>query len=75
MKLETVVPDEPGSLARLAAEIAALKSNIVHIIHERDAVDVPLGSARLVVILEVEGREHIGRVKRGLKGKGYAIEG
>jgi threonine dehydratase len=75
MRLETVLPDEPGTLARLTTEIAALKSNILHIIHLRDAVDVPVGCARVEVILEVEGPGHIERIKKGLKEKGYIIEG
>jgi threonine dehydratase len=74
MRVETVVQDVPGTLARLTQEIAALKSNILHIIHLRDAVDVPVGSARLELILEVEGPEHIERIKTGLKNKGYTLE-
>jgi threonine dehydratase len=74
MRVATVVPDVPGTLARLAGEISALKSNILHIIHLRDAVDVPVGSARLEIILEVEGPDHIERIKKGLKGKGYTLE-
>jgi threonine dehydratase len=75
MRVETVVPDVPGMLARLAADIAALKCNILHIVHQREAVEVPVGWAKLEVILEVEGPEHIERVKKVLKEKGYAIEG
>jgi threonine dehydratase len=75
MRVETVVPDVPGTLARLTQEIAALKSNILHIVHLRDAVDVPVGNARLDLILEVEGPEHIERIKTGLKKKGYTLEG
>jgi threonine dehydratase len=75
MRLTTVVPDVPGTLARLAGVIAALKSNILHITHQREAVEVPVGWAKLEIILEVEGPEHIERVKKGLKEKGYAIEG
>jgi threonine dehydratase len=75
MRVETVVPDVPGTLARLTQEIAALKSNILHIIHLRDAVDVPVGNARLDLILEVEGPEHIERIKTGLQATGYTLEG
>ncbi len=74
VKLSTILPDVPGSLAAFTAEIAALRSNILHILHERDAVDLPIGSARLEIIIEVEGRGHTETVIKRLKEKGYFIE-
>ncbi|MEE9615090.1 MAG: threonine ammonia-lyase, partial [Thermodesulfobacteriota bacterium] len=53
-RFSTVVGDLPGSLARLTSAIAEMKGNIVHIVHQRDAVDVPVGEARVEVIIEVE---------------------
>lgn len=73
MKVSTVVEDVPGSLARLTAEVAALKANILHIFHLREGTDVNIGSIRIDIILEVEGDEHAGKVERGLKEKGYDI--
>lgn len=71
VKFKTVLPDVPGSLHRFTKEIAFLKSNILHIVHQRDAACVPVGMARLDVILETEGREHTDRVIKRLKEKGY----
>lgn len=73
MKMETVLQDVPGSLARLTSEVAALKANILHITHMREAVDVPIGSIRLEVILEVEGFEHADRIKKELAAGGYKL--
>lgn len=74
MKASTVLPDVPGSLARLTSEIAELKANILHVFHQREAVDVPVNMIRLEVILEVEGPEHAERMLRTLRGKGYEVK-
>ena len=73
LKLTTIISDEPGSLARLTAEIAALKANILHVIHQREAVDVPVNSIRLEIILEVEGHQHSRSILKALREKGYGI--
>ncbi len=71
MRLSAVVSDVPGSLAKLTAEIAALKANILQVIHQRDAVDIPVGFTRLEIILEVEGREHGEKIQKMLEEKKY----
>lgn len=71
MRIETVLADVPGSLARLTADIAAQKANILHIIHHREAVDTPVGATKVEVILEVEGPQHAERILREMKGKGW----
>jgi len=73
MKIQTVIPDVPGSLAGLASVIAGVRANILQIFHHREAVEVPVGSAGLEIILEVEGPEHAAEVSRGLKEKGYRV--
>ncbi|MBI5809585.1 MAG: threonine ammonia-lyase [Deltaproteobacteria bacterium] len=73
MRLTMVLPDVPGSLAGLTAGIASLKANILHILHQREAVDLPVGSAGIEVILEVEGPVHGKNVLKGLRGKGYEV--
>ncbi|MBI5888941.1 MAG: threonine ammonia-lyase [Deltaproteobacteria bacterium] len=71
MRIETVLADVPGSLARLTADIAAQKANILHIIHHREAVDTPIGATKVEVILEVEGPQHAGRILKEMKEKGW----
>lgn len=75
LRLATVIRDIPGSLAALTALIAGLKANILQVTHQREAVDVPVDSIRLEIILEVEGREHSGRILSALKERGYYLEG
>lgn len=74
IKLATVIRDIPGTLAGLTALIAGLKANILHVIHQREAVEVPVDSIRLEIILEVEGFEHSERILKALKENGYELE-
>lgn len=73
LKISTVLRDVPGSLAGLAAEIAAMKANILHVVHLREAESLPVGLARLEIILEVEGNVHSNRVLKALRDKGYMV--
>jgi len=73
IRISTVVPDRPGSLAALTSVIAEGRANILHVAHERDAADSPIGSTKLDIILEVEGREHADRILKTLREKGYGV--
>lgn len=75
LRMATVIRDIPGSLAALTALIAGLKANILQVNHQREAVDVPVDSIRLEIILEVEGREHCEKIVSALKERGYHLEG
>jgi threonine dehydratase len=63
--------DVPGSLAKLSDLIAQSHANILHIIHERAAKDIPIGFSKVVLVLETRGPDHIEEVRRGLREKGY----
>lgn len=71
MRATVVIADVPGSLASLTALIASLKANVVHIYHEREATDIPVGYTRIDCILEVESIEHADKVRSGLEKAGY----
>ncbi|MBI5970680.1 MAG: threonine ammonia-lyase [Deltaproteobacteria bacterium] len=73
VRISTNVPDRPGSLAALTSIIASCRANILRVAHERDAVDSPIGSTKLDIILEVEGREHAKRIFKTLRENGYEI--
>ncbi|MBI5561232.1 MAG: threonine ammonia-lyase [Deltaproteobacteria bacterium] len=71
MKVSTVIPDAPGSLARLTNVLASQKANILHVVHERDSEDAVVGSTRIEVILEVESHSHGAAVRKALAEAGY----
>jgi threonine dehydratase len=67
--------DVPGALAELTRLVAQHRANILHIIHERAAKDIPIGFSKVILVLETRGPDHIREIKKGLKEKGYSLEG
>jgi threonine dehydratase len=64
----------PGALAKLSSLVAQNKANILHIIHERAAKDIPFGYSRVILVLETRGSKHIHEIKRRLEKNGYPIQ-
>ena len=64
--------DLPGSLAKLSNLIAQSHANILHIIHERAAKDIPVGFSKVILVLETRDPDHIEEVKKGLIERGYS---
>lgn len=73
VKLSTVLADAPGSLAGLTRVIADGRGNIIHVAHEREAMDVPAGRIRIDVTVEVEGRAHGAELLKRLRDAGYEV--
>ncbi len=71
--IATIIDDVPGSLAGLTSVVAELRANILHILHHRDAVDVPVGRTKVELILEVSYRDHAERIKKRLLALGYGL--
>ena len=74
-RLAVEIADVPGALAGLTSEIAGLKSNILHVNHMRDAVEVSVGMTKVELILEVEDDSHAKRIRKRLKQKGFETDG
>jgi len=74
MRFEVVLRDVPGALARLADVAGKHYANILHIIHERTAKDVPIGFSKVILILETRDRSHIRQIKKGLQEQNYSIK-
>jgi threonine dehydratase len=73
LKLKVELEDVPGSLARLAADIAATRANIYLISHDRRSITLPLGRTEVLLELETRGFEHIREVIGHLNGQGYEV--
>lgn len=73
LKLKVVLDDVPGSLAKLAAEIAATRANIFLINHDRRSIDLPLGKTEVLLELETRGYDHIEEVIAHLGRRGYEV--
>ena len=72
VRFEVLLRDMPGSLAKLSDLIAQSHANILHIIHERAAKDIPIGFSKVILVLETRGPDHIKEVSNGLREKGYS---
>jgi len=73
VKLKVALEDVPGSLARMSAEIAAVKANIFYITHDRRSISLPLGESEVILELETRGFEHIKTILKHLEEKGYEV--
>ncbi|MBG0819218.1 threonine ammonia-lyase [Planomonospora sp. ID91781] len=71
LTLRLSLPDRPGTLAVLMAEVAALRANVLDIAHER--VGVNLGEVEVQLQLETRGPDHAEEVLGSLRKQGYRI--
>ena len=74
VRIEVPLRDVPGSLARLTHLVAQKQANILHIIHERAARDIPIGFSKVILILETRGPDHIAGIQKGLREEGYSMK-
>lgn len=71
--LRVQVPDRPGSLAGLLAELAAVGANVLEVEHERTAARLGVGEVEIAVVLETRGPEHAVEVTDALVRAGYQV--
>jgi len=75
VRLGVLLRDRPGELARLAALIAEVRANIVHIEHDRAfARWAGIGETEVELTLETSGREHVTELLGRLRAGGYRVE-
>ena len=74
VRMSILLRDVPGALANLATLVAQHRANILHIIHERAAKDIPIGFSKVILVLETRGPDHIREIKKGFKEKGYSLQ-
>jgi len=71
--LRVLVPDKPGSIAVLAASVAAQRANIFQISQNRSVSDVQLGQTEVELTLETRGWEHVEEIMKVIREAGFAI--
>jgi threonine dehydratase len=72
-RMSILLRDDPGALSKLTSLVAHYRANILHIVHERAAKDIPLGFSKVILVLETRGSDQISEIKKGLKEKGYSL--
>jgi len=74
VRFEVLLRDVPGALAKIALLVGQYQANILHIIHERAARNIPIGYSKVILVLETRNRDHIREIKDGLKKQNYPIK-
>ncbi|MBF0665837.1 MAG: threonine ammonia-lyase [Brevundimonas sp.] len=65
--------DRPGMLAKMSAIIGGLGGNIIDVVHNRLALDVPAKGAEFDIMVETRGEAHATEIRRELEEAGYAL--
>jgi len=65
------VPDRPGSLARLLADLAGVDANVIEVRHHRNTSSLSVDETEIVVDVETKGPEHREEVLGALRADGY----
>ncbi len=74
LRFAVVLQDVPGALAGLLSVVAALRGNILHILHDRMGRHLPLGLSRVELEVETRDAGHIEELLNGLGSSGYDVE-
>jgi threonine dehydratase len=73
LSLRLRVPDRPGSLAGVLAELAAVGANVLEVEHERTATRLHIGEVEVFVVVETRGPDHATELVGALERAGYAV--
>ncbi|HPF80834.1 threonine ammonia-lyase [Nostocoides australiense] len=74
LQFRAVMPDRPGSLARLIADCAAADANVVEVEHTRHDANLLIDEVDILVQLETKGPQHCQDVLTALRSKGYRLK-
>jgi len=67
------VPDSPGSLAGLLADLADADANVLEVEHVRTSASLPVDQVEIAVQLEAKGPSHCEELVKTLRDKGYSV--
>ena len=65
--------DRPGMLSAMAAVIGGLGGNIIDVVHNRLALDVPAKGAEFDIMVETRDSAHADEIGEALKDRGYEL--
>jgi threonine dehydratase len=73
MNLQVHIPDRPGGLARLLAELADAGANVLEVSHDRTSTTLHIGEVDVRLQLETRGVAHAEGVLTRLREHGYQV--
>ena len=68
------IPDRPGALATLLAELAAVDANVLDVVHERTGARLHVDEVAVALQVETRGAEHCEAVLARLRSHGYTVD-
>jgi len=72
---KVILDDMPGRLHRLTGIISGQGGNILHVMHDRLAQDIPFGKTLVILTLEAKGFEHITEINNAIMEAGFTLYG
>lgn len=73
LSLRVEIPDSPGGLATLLAEVGELGANVLEVAHERLSPSLHLDEVEVQLHLETRGEPHADRLLTRLRERGYRV--
>ncbi len=73
LNIRCVIPDRPGGLARLLAELADSGANVLEVSHERTSTALHIGEVEVHLQLETKGPDHAEDVISRLREHGWHV--
>jgi threonine dehydratase len=67
------IPDRPGGLAQLLAELADVDANVLDVVHQRTAAHLHMGEVDVALQVETRGAPHAEKVLSHLRSCGYPV--
>ncbi|HET6563711.1 MAG TPA: threonine ammonia-lyase [Marmoricola sp.] len=67
------IPDRPGGLARLLADLAEANANVLDVVHQRTGSYLHIGEVEVALQVETRGAPHAAEVLRHLRENGYPV--
>jgi threonine dehydratase len=67
------LPDRPGALATLLAEVAGLGANVLDVVHERVTPGLHIDEVEVLMQVETRGPAHCDSLIAALRGSGYKL--
>jgi threonine dehydratase len=74
LNIGVILPDQPGSLARLLALLAGVRANLISVSHDRIRPEVPLKEAQVDLVLEARDQVHRQLILDTLAKEGYKVK-
>ena len=72
-RLRVVIPDVPGSLAKMLNIVSDQSANVMQVFHDRSDASLEIGETVVDLLAETRGFEHIAEMTKALNAAGFRI--